>query len=87
MESSRKATAENRPPLISSDKTARRLDVSSTTLWRLQRAGILIGCRIFSKKYFTLDSIEEFERRALAGDFARPPRGAAGVAAKKKAER
>ena len=87
MEFARKATAENRPTLISSDKTTQRLDLSATTLWRLEHEGLLIGCRVFSKKYYTLDSIEEFERRALAGDFARPARGAAGVAAKKKAVR
>jgi hypothetical protein len=69
--------------LISADKTAERLDLSASTMWRLERDGLLIGCRIYSKKYYTLDSVAEFERRALAGEFSRSPRGAAASAGKR----
>jgi hypothetical protein len=68
--------------LISADKTAERLDLSASTVWRLERDGLLTGCHIYSKKYYTLESVAEFERRALAGEFSRPPRGAAAIAVK-----
>jgi hypothetical protein len=38
---------------------------------------VLEGVSVFGKKYFTVQSIERFEDRALAGEFARAPRGAA----------
>ncbi len=71
-------------PLLSADKTAQRLDMASSTLWRMERDGLLVGCRIYSKKYYTLESIQAFERRAMAGEFARPARGAAAASAARK---
>jgi hypothetical protein len=43
---------------------------------------LLEGVTVFSKKYFTVESVERFEERALAGEFARAPRGAAARPAK-----
>jgi hypothetical protein len=63
--------------LISGAKTHQRLDLSSTMIWQLEKQGLLEGVNIFGKKYYTLESVERFEQRALAGEFARPSRGAA----------
>jgi hypothetical protein len=64
-------------PLLSARKTRDRLDFCPTTIWKLEKEGILVGVTIFSKKYFTLESIETFEQRAMTGEFAHSPRGAA----------
>ena len=68
-------------PLLSARKTRDRLDLCPTTLWKLQKQGLLEGISIFGKKYFTAESVEAFEERALAGEFARAPRGAAATKA------
>ena len=72
------------PPLISARKVRARLDLCPTTLWKLEKQGLLEGVTVFSKKYFTVESVERFEERALAGEFARAPRGAAGRPAEKE---
>ena len=74
-------------PLLSAIKTQQRLDMCSSTIWRLEKEGLLEGVFIFKKKYYTLDSIERFERRAMAGEFARPLRGSAAKSQKKRAEK
>jgi hypothetical protein len=63
--------------LISARKVKARLDLCPTTLWKLEKQGLLEGVTVFTKKYFTMESVERFEERALAGEFARAPRGAA----------
>jgi hypothetical protein len=71
----------NPPPthgkLLSAQKTHQRLDLCPSTLWKLEKEGLLEGVMVFSKKYYTVASIERFEDRALSGEFARAPRGAA----------
>jgi hypothetical protein len=63
--------------LLSAAKTRQRLDLCASTTWRLEKDGVLKGVSVLGKKYFTVQSIERFEDRALAGEFARAPRGAA----------
>lgn len=67
----------NQGKLLSARKTQERLDLCPTTLWKLEKGGLLEGVAVFSKKYFTVASVERFEERAMTGEFARPPRGAA----------
>jgi hypothetical protein len=55
--------------------------VSGTTIWRRSRAGLIEIIRIANRPYVTLASLQEFYRRAVAGEFARPPAGAAGASA------
>jgi hypothetical protein len=71
------APAATQSKLLSAHKTRERLDLCPTTLWKLEKKGLLEGVTVFSKKYYTVASIERFEDRALAGEFARAPRGAA----------
>jgi hypothetical protein len=63
--------------LLSAHKTQQRLDLCSSTIWKLEKEGLLEGVFIFSKKYYTVASVNRFEDRALAGEFARARRGAA----------
>ena len=63
--------------LLSARKARARLDLCPTTLWKLERQGLLQGVTVFSKKYYTIESVEAFEERAMTGEFARAPRGAA----------
>jgi hypothetical protein len=70
--------------LISARKARARLDLCPTTLWKLEKSGLLKGVMIYSKKYYTIESVERFEERAMTGEFARSPRGAAATAAGRK---
>lgn len=70
--------------LLSARKARVRLDLCPTTLWKLEKLGLLEGVTIFSKKYYTTQSVERFEDRAMSGEFARSPRGAAATAAGRK---
>ena len=56
-------------------------------LYLLERKGILKGVNVFGKKGYTRESILDFEKRVMAGEFARPPRGAAARSQKKKREK
>jgi len=56
---------------------------SEVTLWRRRKLGLIKCVNIFGKVYVDLQSLAEFDRRAAAGEFAKPPSGAA--AASKKA--
>jgi hypothetical protein len=53
-------------------------------LYLLERKGILKGVNVFGKKGYTLESILDFEKRVMAGEFARRPRGAAAKSQKKR---
>jgi hypothetical protein len=64
---------------------ARDRGISDVTLWRWDRRGWIKTANICGKKYVDLQSLAEFDRRAAAGDFARPPAGAAKRAAEARA--
>jgi hypothetical protein len=61
--------------------------VSDVTFWRWERRGWIKTINICGKKYVDLQSLVEFDRRAAAGEFAKPPAGAAGKSAEARAER
>ncbi len=61
--------------------------VSDTTLWRWGNRGWIKVVNICGKTYVDLQSLAEFDRRAAAGEFAKPPHGAAGASARDRAER
>ncbi len=44
--------------------------VASCTAWRWRKKGWLKTVNIAGRQYLTREAIEEFERRALAGEFA-----------------
>ena len=49
--------------LISARKAQARLDLCPTTVWKLEKQGLLKGVSVYGKKYFTVQSIERFEDR------------------------
>lgn len=51
--------------------------VSEVTIYRRVKAGLLVKVNINGRAYITLESLSEFYRRALAGDFAREHHGVA----------
>lgn len=51
--------------------------ISDVTLWRWSRRGWIRTTNISGKVYVDLQSLAEFDRRALGGEFARSPVGAA----------
>ena len=61
--------------------------ISDVTLWRCERRGWIKTVNICGKKYVDLQSLAEFDWRAAAGEFAKPPHGAAGASARERAER
>ena len=61
--------------------------ISDTTLWRMGKRGWVTIVNICGKSYVDLQSLAEFDRRAAAGEFAKPPHGAAGASARERAER
>ncbi|MSU35969.1 MAG: hypothetical protein EXS36_12875 [Pedosphaera sp.] len=63
--------------LRSAKKVALDRGVSPTTLWRWGQAGYLRFVNISGRPYVDLASLDEFDKRAASGEFARPPGGAA----------
>jgi hypothetical protein len=51
--------------------------ISDVTLWRWEGRGWIRTANISGKKYVVLESVAEFDRRALAGEFSKAPAGAA----------
>ena len=47
---------------------------SLTTLWRWRKLGWLRTVNIAGRQYVTNEALEEFNRRAAAGEFAREPK-------------
>ena len=66
---------------------ARERAISDVTLWRWERRGWIKAINICGKKYADLESLAAFDRRAAAGEFAKPPHGAAGASARERAAR
>lgn len=58
------------------------LSISATTAWRWREAGWITTVNINGRNYVTKEAVEEFERRAKAGEFAIENR-AVGMAAEK----
>lgn len=51
--------------------------ISDVTLWRWSRRGWIQTVNISGKVYCDLASLANFDRRAAAGEFSKPPAGAA----------
>jgi hypothetical protein len=61
--------------------------ISDTTLWRMGKRRWIKIVNICGKCYVDLQSLADFDRRAAAGEFAKPPHGAARTAAETRAAR
>jgi hypothetical protein len=62
---------ETAPRLISLNKFLEEMGVTSTTGWRWRKRGILETVNIYGRLYVAKDVIEQFHRRATAGEFAK----------------
>ena len=58
------------PKLISFNKFLEQLGVTATTGWRWRKRGIIKPVNIYGRLYLSEDSMNEFHRRATAGEFA-----------------
>jgi len=72
--------SESVPRLISFNKFLEDMGVTSTTGWRWRKKGIIETVNIYGRLYVATDVIEQFHRRATAGEFAKdvsPPKDGA----------
>jgi len=68
---------ENQIALRPATIVCRERGISDVTLWRWEKRGWIRTSNINGRKYVIMASLQEFDRRAIAGEFARRPRGAA----------
>lgn len=61
---------------------ARDEGVSDVTIWRRVKRGWLTAVNISGRPYITTESLAMFYRRAGAGEFSKPPTGAAGASSR-----
>jgi hypothetical protein len=64
---------------------ARDEGVSDVTIWRRVKLGLLTAVNIAGRPYITSESLAQFYSRAAAGEFAKPPAGAAAASSKARA--
>ena len=57
--------------LVSLNKFLEGLGVTSTTGWRWRKRGLLPVINIYGRLYLTEETIADFHRRAVAGEFAK----------------
>jgi len=77
---SREPSIPNNTPtsgLRAAKAVARDEGVSDVTIWRRVKLGMLTAVNIAGRPYITTESLANFYRRATAGEFAKPPAGAA----------
>jgi predicted site-specific integrase-resolvase len=58
-------------PMMSLDKFMEQTGLSSTTLWRWRKKGMLTTVNICGRQYVLRSEIGRFNERAAAGEFAR----------------
>ena len=56
--------------VISLSKWLEQIGVTQCTAWRWRKKGWLKTINIAGRQYLTQEAIDEFNRRAVAGDFA-----------------
>lgn len=73
------------PAVVSLARWLEQVGVTPCTAWRWRKKGWLKTVNIAGRQYLTKEAIEEFHRRASAGEFSQAPkvpsRKEAGVAA------
>jgi predicted site-specific integrase-resolvase len=60
--------------VVSLAKWMERVGVTACTVWRWRKKGWLVTVNIAGRQYLTQEAIDEFNRRALAGEFAQTPK-------------
>ena len=56
--------------LVPYDQWLAEVGISSTTGWRWRKRGAIKTVTIYGRQYISRDEIQEFERRAVAGELA-----------------
>ena len=56
--------------VISLAKWTEQVGVTACTIWRWRKKGWLVTINIAGRQYLTQAAIDEFHRRAVAGEFA-----------------
>ena len=59
--------------VVSLAKWMEQVGVTACTAWRWRKKGWLTTINIAGRQYLTQEAIDEFNRRAGAGDFAQAP--------------
>ena len=57
--------------VISLNRWLAQVGITPITAWRWRRKGWLITVNIAGRQYLTQEAIDEFHRRAVAGEFAK----------------
>jgi len=63
---------------ISPTKLIDGWDVSRSFLWRLEQAGLITPCYLYSRKLYAVKEVERIEKMITAGELQSALRGAAG---------
>ena len=62
------------PAIISLQKWTEQIGKTACTVWRWRKKGWLKTVNISGRPYLTQAAIEEFYRRAVAGEFSQEPK-------------
>jgi hypothetical protein len=73
--------------LIAQSKFCSDAGIDPVTAWRYVQRGWLRPVKLANRVFFRASDLAEFERRAVAGEFARPASGAAAQKQQQRAER
>jgi predicted site-specific integrase-resolvase len=65
-----KIVSGNGRAVISLHKWMEQVGVTACTIWRWRKRGWLTTVNIAGRQYLTQEAIDEFHRRAMAGEFA-----------------
>jgi hypothetical protein len=58
-------------PVISIPKFCHETGISPVTAWRMRQKGWLQTVNICGRQYVTAESLQDFKRRAVSGEFAK----------------
>jgi hypothetical protein len=70
IESNGKTHAIIGPAVVSLSRSVEQVGVTTCTAWRRRKQGWLKTINIAGRQYLTQDAIDEFNRRASAGEFS-----------------
>ncbi len=70
MKSENKICSDTPGAIISLQKWMEQVGVTQITAWRWRKRGWLKTVNIAGRQYLTQEAIDEFHRRAVAGEFA-----------------
>jgi hypothetical protein len=72
---------------VALNKWLAQIGASSVTAWRWRKRGWLRVVNVGGRLFLRPEDRAEFDRRAVAGEFSKPPSGAAATASRVKSEK